>query len=179
MLERVQKKWWLLLLRGILAIIFGLIALFSPGIVLVTLLFYFGFVALFSGIFLIIEGIAVKSDDRGLHILEGILSIIFGLLFLFMPGFVFSFIMYFIAFWAIVGGIMQIIYAIKLRKEIPNEWMAILSGIITLIFGILVLLNIVAGASALVMVFGIYALIWGIMLIVLSFKVKGLKPAAA
>ncbi len=179
MLERVQKKWWLLLIRGILAIIFGLIALFSPGIVLVTLLFYFGFVALFSGLFLIIEGIAVKDDDRGLHIFEGIVSIIFGLLFLFMPGFVFSFIMYFIAFWAIIGGIMQIIYAIKLRKEIPNEWMSILSGVITLIFGILVLFNILAGASALVMVFGIYALIWGLMLIALSFKVKGLKPSAA
>jgi uncharacterized membrane protein HdeD (DUF308 family) len=177
MLERIQKKWWLLLLRGILAIIFGLIALLSPGIVLVTLLFYFGFVALFSGLFLIIEGIAVKSDDRGMHILEGVISVLFGLLFIFMPGFVFSFIMYFIAFWAIIGGILQIIYAIKLRKEIPNEWLAILTGVITLIFGLLVLFNILAGAAALIMVFGIYALIAGILLIILSFKVKGLKKA--
>ncbi len=178
MLERIQKKWWLVLLRGIFAIIFGLIALLSPGIVLVTLLFYFGFVALFSGLFLIIEGIAVKSDDRGMRILEGILSLLFGLLFIFMPGFVFTFVMYFIAFWAISGGIFQIINAIRLRKEISNEWLAIFTGIITLIFGLLVLFNILAGAQALVMVFGIYALIAGILMIILSFKIKGLKKAA-
>jgi uncharacterized membrane protein HdeD (DUF308 family) len=177
MLERIQKKWWTLLLRGILAIIFGLIALFSPGIVIGTLLLYIGFVALFGGIFLIIEGIAVKSDDRGMHILEGILSILFGIVFLWHPVFVYASIMYFIAFWAIIGGILQIIFAIKLRKEIPNEWLAILSGIITLIFGILVFMNINAGAAALVMIFGIYALIAGILLIMLSFKVKGLKKA--
>lgn len=179
MLARLQKNWWLLLLRGLLAIVFGLLALFMPNMVIVTLLFYFGFVALFSGIFLIIEGIAVKTHDRGLHILEGVLAILFGILFLAMPAFVFASLMYFIAFWAIIGGIMQIIYAIKLRKEIPNEWMAILNGVITLIFGILVLTNILAGGQALIMVFGIYALIWGIMLIGFSFKVKGLKPATA
>ena len=177
MLDRIQKKWWLLLLRGILALIFGIIAIASPGIVLVTLLFYFGFIALFSGLFLIIEGIAVKDDDRGMHILEGILSILFGLLFIAMPGFVTASVMYFIAFWAIIGGIMQIVYAIKLRKEIENEWLGILNGVITLIFGLLVLFNVFAGASVLVMVFGIYAIIAGILLIVLSFKVKGLKKA--
>ncbi|HMQ68971.1 MAG TPA: HdeD family acid-resistance protein [Ignavibacteria bacterium] len=172
MLEKIQKKWWLVLLRGILAVIFGIIALVSPGIVLISLLFYFGFVALFSGIFLIIEGIAVKDDDRGIRIMEGILSLIFGILFIAMPGFVISFVMYFIAFWAIIGGIMQIIYAIKLRKEITNEWMAVFNGVITLIFGILVLTNIFAGASTLVMLFGIFALISGFLLIGLSFKVK-------
>lgn len=177
MLDQIQKKWWLVLLRGIFALIFGIIAIASPGIVLVTLLFYFGFVALFSGLFLIIEGIAIKSEDRGMRILEGIVSILFGLLFIFMPGFVFSFVMYFIAFWAIIGGIMQIIYAIKLRKEISNEWLAILNGVITLIFGILVLTNILAGASALIMVFGFFAIISGILMIMLSFKVKGLKKA--
>ena len=69
MLETIQKHWWVLALRGILAIIFGIIAIASPGIVLVTLVFYFGFVAVFSGIFLIIEGIATKEGDRGFKIL--------------------------------------------------------------------------------------------------------------
>lgn len=175
MVERIQQKWWLLLLRGILAIIFGLIAIFSPGIVLATLLLYFGFVAVFSGLFLIIEGIAIKGDDRGLRIFEGVISLIFGLLFIFMPAFVLASIMYFIAFWAIIAGIMQIFYAIKLRKEITNEWLGILNGLITLIFGILVLYNIMAGGLAIVMIFGIYAILWGIILIGLSFKVKGMK----
>ena len=177
MLERIQKNWWLLLLRGILALIFGILAIASPGLVLITLLLYIGIMAVLSGLFLIIEGIAIKSDDRGMRILEGVLSIIFGLMFILAPGFVLSFVMYFIAFWAIIGGIMQIVYAIKLRKEITNEWLAILNGVITLIFGILVLTNILAGASALVMLFGIFAIITGIIQIVLSFKVKGLKRA--
>ncbi len=172
MLANLQKNWWLLLIRGILAIVFGLIAILSPGIVLVTLLFYFGFVAILSGIFLIIEGIAIKSNDKGLRILEGLFSLVVGILFLLMPGFVLSFVMYFIAFWAIIGGILQIVHAVKLRNTIPNEWLAILNGIITLIFGILVLINILAGAHALIIVFGFYAIISGLLMISLSFKVK-------
>lgn len=164
-------------MRGILAIIFGLIALLAPGIVLVTLIFYFGFLAIFSGIFLIIEGISIKSDDKGFRILEGVLYLLIGILFLFRPGFVLTFIIYFIAFWAIFAGIFQIIYAIKLRKVIPNEWLAILNGVITLIFGLLVLSNIVVGAQAIVIIFGIYAIIWGIFMIGLSFKIKSLKAA--
>lgn len=177
MLERIQKNWWLLLLRGILALILGILAVTSTGMVLVTFLLYIGILAILSGLFQIIEGIAIKSDDRGLRILEGVLSIIFGLLFLLAPGFVVSFIMYFIAFWAIIGGIMQIIYAIKLRKEINNEWFAILNGVITLIFGLYVFANIAAGALAIVFVFGIFAIISGILMIIFSFKVKGLKKA--
>ncbi|MDZ4711048.1 MAG: HdeD family acid-resistance protein [bacterium] len=177
MLVGIQKKWWLLLLRGILAIVFGLVAIFSPGIVLDTLLFYFGFVAVFSGLFLIIEGIAIKQSDRGLRILEGVVSILFGLLFILMPAFVVSFVMYFIAFWAIIGGIMQIIYAVKLRKEISNEWLGILNGLITLVFGIIVLLNIMEGAQALVMIFGIFAIMSGLLLIGLALRVKGMKTA--
>ncbi|MEO8665459.1 MAG: DUF308 domain-containing protein [Ignavibacteria bacterium] len=179
MLGQLQKKWWLLLIRGILAIVFGLIALFSPGIVVGTLLFYFGIVAVFSGLFLIIEGIAIKGEDRGMRIVEGIISLIFGLLFIFMPGFVLTFVMYFIAFWAIIGGLMQIIYAVKLRKVIPNEWLAILNGVITLIFGIFVLLNILAGAQALIMVFGAYAIVSGLLMVGLSFRVKKMQPATA
>ncbi|MEO8446537.1 MAG: DUF308 domain-containing protein [bacterium] len=177
MLVGVQKKWWLLLLRGLLAIAFGLFAIFSPGIVLNTLLVYFGFVVVLSGLFLIIEGIAIKDTDRGLRILEGVVFILFGLLFILMPAFVVSFVMYFIAFWAIIGGIMQIINAVKLRKEISNEWLGILNGLITLVFGIIVLLNIMQGAQALVMIFGIFAIISGLLLVGLAFRVKGMKAA--
>ena len=177
MLEKIQKKWWLILLRGILAVIFGILALASPEIILITLLFYFGFVALFSGIFLLIEGIAVKDGDRGIHIAEGVISLLFGILCLANPEFVSTFAMYFIAFWAIIGGIIQIVYAVKLRKEIANEWMAIFNGVITLIFGILIFTNVFAGMLTLVMIFGIFALISGFLLIGLSFKVKGMGKA--
>ena len=174
MLENIQKKWWLILLRGILIIIFGAMALMMPEIFLFTLLLYFGFLAMISGIFRIIEGIAVKDGGRGLHIFEGIVSIIFGIMFIAMPQFVSDFIMYFIAFWAIIIGIIQIIYAVRLRKEINNELMAVLNGVITLIFGILVLTNVYAGAMTVIMLLGIFALISGFLMIGLSFKVKRL-----
>lgn len=174
MLETVQKKWWVLLLRGILLLIFGILALVTPGMVLATMLFYFGFIAIFSGIFVIIEGF-MSSEDKGTIILEGIFYILFGLLFLIMPGFVVSFTLYFIAFWALIAGIFMIVKAIKLRKVIQNEWLIILNGIITVILGLLIFANVFAGAEILVMVFGFYAILSGIMMMMISFKVKGLK----
>lgn len=175
MLENIQKHWWVLALRGVFALIFGILAVLSPGIVLVTLLFYFGFVAVFSGIFIIIEGIASKEGDKGLKILEGLVSIIFGILFITHPGFVISFMLYFIAFWAIMAGVFQIYNAIKLRKVIENEWFMILNGVITLVFGLIILFNVVASAEAFIMVFGFFAIISGVLMIALSFKVKSLN----
>lgn len=172
MLEQMQKKWGLLLIRGILIVIFGLIALFSPGIVLMTLLVYFGIFAVFSGLFLIIEGFGIKEEDQGMRILEGVISIFFGLLFIIMPEFVLDSVMILIALWAIIGGIMQVFHALRLRKHVANEWLEILNGIITLVFGILVLLNTRAGAQAITMFLGIFAIISGLLMIGLSFKVK-------
>jgi len=176
MLESIQKHWWLLLLRGILAIIFGFIALGAPGIVSFTFVLWFGVIAIFSGIFLVIEAIGNK-ENRGWRFLEAIVYILVGILFLLRPGFVLTFVAYYIAFWAIIVGIFEIYYAIKLRKEIKNEWFAILNGVLTLIFGILILTNIVAGLEAIVMVLGIFAIMSGILMIILSFKAKGLKSA--
>ncbi|MBS1518291.1 MAG: DUF308 domain-containing protein [Bacteroidetes bacterium] len=173
-METIQKKWWVLLLRGILMLIFGVIALVTPGLVLVTLLFYFGFLAVFSGIFVIIEGI-MSDSEKGTKILEGFFYIIIGLLFLIKPGFVLSFTLYFIAFWAVIAGIFMIYSAIKLRKVIQNEWFTIINGLITLIFGLLIFSNVIAASESIVIVFGFYAIISGIIMMILSFKVKSLK----
>ncbi|MDQ3193592.1 MAG: DUF308 domain-containing protein, partial [Bacteroidota bacterium] len=165
MLAQIQKKWWLVLLRGVLPVVFGLVAIFSPGIVLMTLLVYFGIVAVLCGVFLVIEGFSIRGEDRGMRIWEGVLSIFFGLLFIILPEFILDLVMYLIAIWAILGGIMQIFHAIELRKLVANEWLAILNGVITLAFGILIILNIRAGAQALVMFFGAYAIISGLLMI--------------
>ncbi|MBK8983818.1 MAG: DUF308 domain-containing protein [Ignavibacteria bacterium] len=174
MLETIQKKWWVFLLRGILLLIFGILAVSTPGMVLATILFYFGFIAILSGIFVIIEDVRSKSKE-GAGKLEGLFYIFIGLLFIIMPEFVVTFTLYFIAFWALFAGIFMIISAIKMRKVIQNEWLAILNGIITVVFGILIFANVLAGAEALVIVFGFYAILSGLIMIILSFKVKGLK----
>lgn len=175
MLEELQKKWWVLAVRGLLVLIFGFIAIFSPGIVLLTMLLYLGIIAVISGIVILFEGFGAAKGEKGIKILEGIIYILFGLLFIVKPGYIISFTLYFIAFWALFAGIFQIYSAIKLRKVIQNEWLMILNGILSIVFGILIFMNVVVGAAAIIMLIGIYAIISGLMMIILAFKVKSIK----
>ncbi|MBL7129253.1 MAG: DUF308 domain-containing protein [Ignavibacteria bacterium] len=174
MTSEIQKSWWILLLRGFFAIIFGLLALFLPGLVLETLLLFFGILAIVSGVFLFFDGIIVKGD-RIIKIIEGLLWVVIGVLVLLLPITSLTVIMFFIAFWAIVIGIFQIIMSIRLRKVIENEWLGILNGLFSFVFGILIMFNLLAGAEAIIMVFGIFAILFGITSIVLSFRVKSIK----
>ena len=174
MTSEIQKSWWILLLRGFFAIIFGLLALFLPGLVLETLLLFFGILAIVSGVFLFFDGIIVKGD-RIIKIIEGLLWIVIGILVLVLPITSLTVIMFFIAFWAIVIGIFQIIMSIRLRKVIENEWLGILNGLFSFVFGILIMFNLLAGAEAIIMVFGIFAILFGITSIILSFRVKSIK----
>lgn len=170
----IQKNWWIILLRGFFAIIFGLLALFLPGLVLETLLLFFGILAIVSGVFLFFDGIFVKGD-RVIKIFEGLLWVIIGVLVLLLPITSLTVIMFFIAFWAIIIGIFQIIMSIRLRKVIQNEWLGILNGLFSFVFGILIMFNLLAGAEAIIMVFGIFTILFGITSIILSFRVKGIK----
>ena len=174
MTSEIQKNWWILLLRGFFAIIFGLLALFLPGLVLETLLLFFGILAIVSGVFLFFDGIIVKGD-RIIKIIEGLLWVVIGILVLVLPITSLTVIMFFIAFWAIVIGIFQIIMSIRLRKVIENEWLGILNGLFSFVVGILIMFNLLAGAEAIIMVFGIFAILFGITSIVLSFRVKSIK----
>lgn len=177
MIEALQKSWWTVLLRGILLLLFGLFALFSPGAVLASIILYLGIVAAISGIFTIIGSIFSKHEGKMMGVLEGLIYLIIGIVFIASPLFVLASLVYFIAIWALISGIMQIIYAIKLRKVIANEWLAIISGIISIIFALVLFSNVVASGNAVVMVIGIFAVISGIMYIMLSFKIKGLGKA--
>jgi uncharacterized membrane protein HdeD (DUF308 family) len=174
MTSEIQKNWWILLLRGFFAIIFGLLALFIPGLVLETLLLFFGILAIVSGVFLVLDGIIVKGD-RIVRIIEGFLWVVIGILVLLLPITSLTVIMFFIAFWAIIIGIFQIIMSIRLRKVIEKEWLGILNGLFSFVFGILIMFNLLAGAEAIIMVFGIFAILFGISSIIISFRVKSIK----
>lgn len=174
----IKKRWWLLALRGILLIIFGIIALFTPGIVLISLLIVFAVFLFAAGIFLIAESFSsVDKSHRVLKIIEGVINIITGVIVLSLPAESIAVIMIFISAWAFISGVFQIAAAIKLRKIIENELLAITGGFISLIFGIVILFNLIAGAEALVMVFGIFAVISGALIVVLSFRIKKLTAA--
>jgi uncharacterized membrane protein HdeD (DUF308 family) len=173
MVHALAKNWWLLLLRGIAAIIFGVLAFAWPGLTLLTLILFYGAFALVDGVLAIIAAITGGAPGpRWWLVIVGLLGIAAGLLTFLMPGLSALVLLFFIAGWAIATGVFQIIGAIQLRKEIDNEWLLILGGIISVLFGIGVMLAPGAGALALIWVIGTYAVIIGVLLVALAFRLK-------
>jgi uncharacterized membrane protein HdeD (DUF308 family) len=173
MVRALAKNWWLLLLRGIAAIIFGVLAFAWPGLTLLTLILFYGAFALVDGVLAITAAIAGGAPaPRWWLAIVGLLGIAAGLLTFLMPGLSALVLLFFIAGWAIATGVLQIIGAIQLRKEIDNEWLLILGGVISVLFGIGVMLAPGAGALALVWVIGTYAVILGVVFVALALRLK-------
>jgi uncharacterized membrane protein HdeD (DUF308 family) len=173
MVHAVAKNWWLLLLRGIAAIIFGVLAFAWPGVTLLTLILLYGAYALVDGVLAIVAAVTGGSPGSRWWLgIIGLLGISIGLMTFFMPGITAMVLLFFIAGWAIATGVFQIIGAIQLRKEIDNEWLLILGGVISVLFGIGVLMAPGAGALALVWVIGSYAIIEGLLFVAFAFRLK-------
>ena len=170
----LARNWWLLGLRGLLAVIFGLLTIFNPWSSLQILILFFGAFALVDGIFAIIAGAtAPKGNKRwGWLIGGGILGIFIGLLTLFAPLAAAFGLVFVIAFWAIAIGATQIFTAIRLRKEIEGEFWMILGGAVSILFGILAFLSPLAGALAVTFGIGIYALVFGVMLLISALRLR-------
>jgi uncharacterized membrane protein HdeD (DUF308 family) len=175
--DLLTHNWWLLALRGLMAILFGVLAFVWPGITLLTLVWLFGAFALVNGILsLALAAKAPKGYPRvGSLILGGLLGILAGLLAFVMPGITTLSLLILIAAWAMVTGILEIVAAIRLRKEMTNEWLLALAGIASLAFGVLLVLRPAAGALVLIWWIGAYALIFGILLCVLAFRLRRLR----
>src|SRR4030095_12180724 len=170
-------NWWALLLRGIAAILFGVLAFIWPAVSLLSLVFAFGVYAIFDGIFAIIAGLRAPSGMKKWWWLElvGIVSILAGVLAFAMPGMTAFVLLTLIAAWAIIGGIFEIIAAIQLRKEITGEWLLILGGAASVLFGVVMMINPTAGAIAVLWVVGAYAIFYGVLLVALSLRLRGLE----
>lgn len=176
MLATLSRYWWVLALRGVLAIIFGILAVLWPGLTLITLVLFFGAYAFVDGIFAVVAGITSRDRDQRwwAAVLEGIAGIIFGVLTFLWPGMTALVLLYFIAAWALVTGVLEIWAAVRLRQVIDNEWMMILGGIVSIILGVLLFLFPGAGALGLTWMIGIYAIIFGVMFLILAFRVRGM-----
>jgi uncharacterized membrane protein HdeD (DUF308 family) len=170
----LTRNWWVLALRGVAAIIFGILTFLMPGITLAALVLLFGAFAITDGIFAIIAAIKTSGKERKwwLLIISGVLSIIVGVLTFVMPEITALFLLYLIAFWAIFTGTLAIATAIRLRKEITGEWLMALGGIASVLFGVLLLLFPGAGALAVVLWIGAYALVSGAIMLALAFKLR-------
>jgi uncharacterized membrane protein HdeD (DUF308 family) len=159
----------------VLAILFGILALASPYIVIFSLITFFAFFAILSSFFILTLAFLGETENRGIRILEGLIFMGAGIVVLLNPVSALGGIMIFIAAWAILSGITQIISAIKMRKVISNEFMLILNGVISLYFGILLAGNLIQGAGVMLMVFGVFAILSGLFSILLAFRIKSLK----
>lgn len=172
MLHTLARNWWALALRGLLAVLFGLLTFILPGITLVTLVLLFGAYALADGIFNVIAFFRVASHQWAL-LIEGVIGIIAGIVTFALPAITAIALLYLIAFWAIFTGVFEIIAGIRLRKAMTNEWLLLVMGVLSLLFGVLILFAPGAGALAIVLWIGAYALVFGIFLLALAFRLRG------
>jgi uncharacterized membrane protein HdeD (DUF308 family) len=173
MLQTLSRYWWLILLRGIAAIIFGVLAFIWPGITLVTLVLFWGAFALVDGVLALAHAImGGNMGSRWWLALIGIAGIAAGIVTFMWPGVTALVLLIFIATWAIVLGVFQIIGAIRLRKEIDNEWTLGLGGLLSVLFGVVMLVAPGAGALALIWAIGSFAIVFGVLMVMAAFKLK-------
>lgn len=174
MVSAFSRYWWLLVLRGVLAIIFGILALVLPGAAIFALVILFGVYALVDGVMAVIAATRGRDTNQRwwVLLLEGLAGIIAGIIALVWPGITAVALLFVIAFWAIVTGILEIAAAIRLRREINNEWALGLTGALSVILGIVLLVNPGAGALGLIWAIGIYAILFGVLMIYLGIRVR-------
>ena len=172
----LARHWWAVGLRGLAAVIFGILALVVPSITIIVLIAFFGAYALVDGVIAVYLAIRGRENNRnwGWLLVEGIAGILIGILTFRWPGVTGIVLLAFIAAWAIITGIMEIFEAIELRRVLHNEWLLILSGAASVIFGLLLIIFPGTGALAVVVLIGIYAIIFGALLLGLAWRLRGM-----
>ncbi|MGZ3528942.1 MAG: HdeD family acid-resistance protein [Vulcanimicrobiaceae bacterium] len=174
-ISTVTSKWWLLLLRGLAAIVVAVIAFVHPGDALIALVLVLGFYALIAGVLAIMAAVAgVGGDHWWALLLEGIIAIVAALLIWSWPLASTLAFVYFIAAWLIISGIFQIAAGIRLRDVIDNEWLYILSGIISIAFGVWVFRSEAQGVVATAYLIGFYFLFYGIVQAAVAFRLRSM-----
>lgn len=167
----LARYWWALVLRGVLAIAFGLMAFAWPGLTLAVLVILIGAWLVADGIFTVVH--AFRSEQRKWqHVLYAAIGIVVGAYMLLNPGLGALALLYVIAFWSILKGVLELSLAVRLRREIDHEWLLGLAGLLSLAFGVLLVLLPVTGALAVVWIIGLYAVAFGACLIALGFKLR-------
>ena len=177
MIETLKRHWWVPVIRGIAAIIFGVIAFTHPVMAIATLVLFFGAWVLIDGIFRVVGAIGHHSSDPdwGWHLVIGLLGIIVGLLTFHAPRITALALVIYIAAWALMVGATEIAFAIKMRHEIKGEWLLILMGLASIVFAVLLLWNPVAGAAAVIWLIAWYAVVLGILAIFFGFRLRNLR----
>jgi uncharacterized membrane protein HdeD (DUF308 family) len=175
MVRILARVWWAIALRGLAAILFGALALVWPTLTLEVLILFFGAYALLDGALSAGSAIANRKHDRTWWwlLLSGLAGVVAGILTFVFPGLTEIVLVYFIAARALIVGIAEIAAAVALRREISNEWFLILNGIFAVLFSLVLFVAPGAGALALVLMIGVYAIIAGVLLLLAAFRLRG------
>ena len=177
----VSRYWWVIALRGAVAILFGVLAFAWPGVTLSALVLLFGAYAIVDGVAAVIVGIKDYGEKERwwATLLGGLVSLAAGIVTFMMPGLTALTLLTLIAIWAVMRGIFEIVAAIRLRKEIKGEWLMALAGALSIAFGLYMIAFPGAGAIAVVWWIGAYAVAVGLVLVMLGFRARGLAHRAA
>ena len=181
MIRAISKYWWVFTLRGLIAIAFGLAALLWPALTLDVMVLLFGLFALFEGGLAIVTSFG-KGDEKGgwTLLFEGVAGLLVCVIVLLgaslgsilWPRVAAVMLVYYIAGWAILSGLFKIITAIQIRREVKGEWMLGLSGCVSILFGLILILNPGAGVVAVAWLIGIFAIFIGILLFLLGLRIQ-------
>lgn len=174
MLGRLSRDRWIIALQGVGAVVFGVLALALPDLTLLALVFLFAAYALVDGALALARGLRVSGGKRDpWQVVSGIVSIAAGVIAFVVPGITAYALLLVIAAWAIVSGAIELIGAYQLREVIQREWLLALDGVVSILFGFVLILFPGAGALALVWLIGAFAIASGVILVLFAFRLRG------
>jgi uncharacterized membrane protein HdeD (DUF308 family) len=177
---QLARWWWTFIVRGLLAVAFGVLAFFAPGLGIAVLVGLFAAWALIDGVANLIAGFGGRIRDKSwwLEVLEGIVSIIAGIIALAFPVLAAEILVIIIAAWAIVTGIFEIIAAFRLREQIKGEFWLGLAGLASILFGVILFVFPGVGALSLVWLIGSFAVVFGVFLVILGWRLRSVNEMA-
>ena len=174
MVRNLFKSWWALVLRGVLAILFGILAFLNPGAAMLTLVLWLGIFLLIDGILALVSAFAnwKTTEDKWMIVLEGALTLFLGILIVMAPGAYSVFLVILLGIWAIFAGAMRIAMAIQVRKEIKGEGWIMAGGALAILFGVLIIAQPDIGIASLIYLIATFAILVGIVFVVIGLKMR-------
>ena len=172
MIDTSRTDWWLVALRGLVAALFGVLALLWPTKTATVLVILIALFILIDGVFSLVVAARSRRPSWGLGLFEGVVGVAIGVLALAMPQVTAMVLAVLVGLWALVTGVLELFAAIRLREQITSEWLLGAAGVVSILFGIAIFVSPGAGVAVLTMIVGIYAVIFGVSLIVYGLRIR-------